>query len=182
MTDCPQGGGEVLAEIRRVVDDGRLSPEAVGLLSTTLQAVLIGDAPPWRHNVATVDFTVDGDVPSKSNCYVPTIIRKRGRKAHASMAKKPELTTYEKKFALQCPAKFKDMKIGYFGAVLFVTYSTERPDLDNASKIIFDCLQKCGVIENDRKLRHYHPYRRHDPSRPQIRILLIPYQENLFAT
>lgn len=84
-------------------------------------------------------------VPSKSNSY--RIITKNG---HGSLAKSDALRTYEKSFYLQCNFyRNKNIK-GLFELKIDVYNSSQRPDLDNAFKIVLDCLQSCKAITNDR--------------------------------
>jgi len=89
--------------------------------------------------------TIYGQVPSKSNCY--KIITLSG---HGSLAKTPALKLYEKSFYLQCD-KYRNLGIeGLFELVLNVFNESQRPDLDNAFKIVLDGLQGCGAVANDR--------------------------------
>ena len=87
---------------------------------------------------------IHGQVPSKSNSY--KIITIAG---HASLGKGKALREYEQAFFLQCRNRGA-MMTGRFGMRLDVFYSSDRPDLDNALKVVLDCLQACKVIKNDR--------------------------------
>src|SRR3990172_11668898 len=49
-------------------------------------------------------------------------------------------------------------------------YRTERPDLD--ASLVFDCLQKAGVIRNDRQIRAQHIYHGIDKDNPRAEIRL----------
>jgi|SRR3989338_9120014 len=49
-------------------------------------------------------------------------------------------------------------------------YRSERPDLD--ASLVFDCLQKAGVIKNDRQIREIHVYHGIDKENPRAEILL----------
>jgi Holliday junction resolvase RusA-like endonuclease len=94
--------------------------------------------------------TIYGQVPSKSNCY--KIISKRGQdgKTHGSIAKADALVLYEKSFYLQCN-HYRNKNInGLFELEISVFNESQRPDLDNAFKVVLDCLQTCGAIKNDR--------------------------------
>lgn len=89
--------------------------------------------------------TILGQVPSKSNSY--KIIKKAG---HGSLAKTDALSNYEKNFYLQCN-HYRNKNIGgLFELHLNVFNSSQRPDLDNAFKVVLDCLQSCKSITNDR--------------------------------
>ena len=82
-----------------------------------------------------------GLVPSKSNGY--RISRNRLYKTKALM-------DFEEAFALQC-RKYKGKMITWFEFELNVYYPNNRSDLDGSFKVILDCLQKVGAIENDNK-------------------------------
>lgn len=85
---------------------------------------------------------IQGVCPSKSNCY---------RIGHKGLFKTPALTKYENAFYLQCN-HYRNKKIaGLFELYLDVHYPANRADLDNALKIVLDCLQKVGAIVNDNK-------------------------------
>lgn len=89
--------------------------------------------------------TIQGQTPSKSNCY--KIITIGG---HASLAKTKPLKDYEKSFYLQCNLYRNKGVKGLFTLKVNVFNSSQRPDLDNSFKIILDCLQSCNAITNDR--------------------------------
>jgi len=89
--------------------------------------------------------TILGQTPSKSNCYRTITLA-----GHGSLAKTTALKDYEKSFYLQCNEyRNKNIK-GLFELNLNVFNSSQRPDLDNAFKVILDCLQSSKAIENDR--------------------------------
>lgn len=89
-------------------------------------------------------ITILGQVPSKSNGY---------RIANNRLYKSKELKDYEHyfyikmlKYRIQIIEPIKEK----FSIEIFVYFQSNRSDLDNAAKIILDCLQSCRVIENDR--------------------------------
>ena len=85
---------------------------------------------------------IRGTCPSKSNCY---------RIGDRLLYKTKALTTYENNFYIQC-RQYRNVDIrGYFELHVRVFYPNQRADLDNAMKIILDCLQKAGAIKNDNK-------------------------------
>ncbi|HDY67902.1 hypothetical protein LCGC14_3142890 [marine sediment metagenome] len=49
-------------------------------------------------------------------------------------------------------------------------YKTQRPDLDES--LVMDCLEKAGVIENDRLIREKHIYHFIDKENPRVDIEL----------
>ena len=111
-------------------------------------------------------MTILGKTPSKSNSY--KIITIGG---HASLSKTSALREYEKKFYLQCPCRNVNIK-GYFALEVKVFYENNRPDLDNAMKILLDCLQSCKVIENDRYCTEIHAYKFVDKTNPRVEITI----------
>ncbi len=125
--------------------------------------------------------TILGKVPSKSNCYrVVTIPGKRDpvtfkQKSHGSLAKTTELKRYESNFFLQIPPKLRRWKLDEeFAFHVDVYYEDRRPDLDNAMKVILDCLQKGDVIQNDRLCVEIHAYRHVDKKNPRIEFKIVP--------
>lgn len=109
-----------------------------------------------------------GQVPSKSNCY--KIITING---HGSLAKTPALKSYEKSFALQC-SKYRGRMIkGLFELNIQVYNSSQRPDLDNAFKVVLDCLQACKAIQNDRNCIKIVAEKFVDKKEPRIEFEII---------
>lgn len=111
-------------------------------------------------------MTIQGHVPSKSNCYKIVTIA-----GHASLAKQNPLKEYEKLFYLQCPCRGA-MIGGYFSIEIKVFHENNRPDLDNAMKILLDCLQTCKVIKNDRQCTEIHAYKFVDKTNPRVEITI----------
>lgn len=95
--------------------------------------------------MSSLDWVViKGNVPSKSNCY--RIITLNG---HGSLAKTKALKQYEESFFWQC-GTVRNKEINEpFEFHVNVYYPSKRSDLDNAMKIILDCLQKVKAIKND---------------------------------
>ena len=88
---------------------------------------------------------IPGQPPSKANTY--KVITFNG---HSSLGKTAALKEYEKKFYLMCGA-YRNRKIaGFFELYVDVYFQSNLPDLDNALKVILDCLQGCNAIKNDR--------------------------------
>lgn len=105
---------------------------------------------------------IQGQIPSKSNCY--KIITLNG---HGSLAKQSVLKEYEKSFYLQCSLRNANIS-SYFKLNADVYYSSMRPDLDNAFKILLDCLQLCKVIKNDRQCVEIHARKLLDKANPRV--------------
>ena len=109
-------------------------------------------------------FTIYGQVPSKSNGY--KIITISG---HSSLAKTKALKDYERKFYLQCPLRGEEIAEP-FAIDMDVYYNSNRPDLDNAFKIVLDCLQLCKAIKNDRYCFEIHARKLVDKVNPRIEL------------
>ena len=112
--------------------------------------------------------TIYGQTPSKSNCYHIVTIS-----GHGSLAKTTHLKEYEKSFYLQCNFyRNKEIK-GLFELKIDVYNSSQRPDLDNAFKIVLDCLQGCKAIKNDRNCVKIVAQKFVDKENPRIEFELI---------
>ena len=109
-------------------------------------------------------FTIYGQVPSKSNGY--KIITISG---HSSLAKTKALKDYERKFYLQCQLRGEEIAEP-FAIDMDVYYNSNRPDLDNAFKIVLDCLQLCKAIKNDRYCYEIHARKLVDKVNPRIEL------------
>jgi len=84
---------------------------------------------------------IKGQVPSKSNGY---------RIGNNRLYKSLPLKEYEVSFEWQI-RKHKGQVIAEpFEIWIDVYFQSNRSDLDNAAKVILDCLQSTGMIENDR--------------------------------
>lgn len=110
--------------------------------------------------------TITGKIPSKSNCY--KIITLNG---HGSLAKQKVLKEYEKSFYLQCGLRNANIK-GLFKLSADVYHENMRPDLDNAFKILLDCLQICKVIQNDRQCVEINARKLVDKNNPRVEFVI----------
>jgi Holliday junction resolvase RusA-like endonuclease len=107
-------------------------------------------------------ITILGQVPSKSNGY---------RIANNRLYKSKELKEYEHYFflaMLQYRHMFIEPIKEKFSIKILVYFQSNRSDLDNAAKIILDCLQNCKVIENDRLCHELHMVKFIDKENPRI--------------
>lgn len=111
--------------------------------------------------------TIEGTVPSKSNCY--RIITIAG---HASLGKTAALKAYERSFYLQAGrlrnAGIKDI----FALSVRVYYPSMRSDLDNSLKVLLDCLQTVGAIRNDNQCVAITAEKFVDKARPRVELAL----------
>lgn len=105
---------------------------------------------------------IHGKIPSKSNSY--RIVTLCG---HGSLAKTPSLKKYEESFYAQCSIRGKNIK-GFFKLDVDIYHENMRPDLDNAFKVLLDCLQSCGVIKNDRQCMEIHARKLVDKKDPRV--------------
>ena len=112
--------------------------------------------------------TIYGNCPSKSNCYREVTIG-----GHASLSKTKALHQYEEQFYIQCD-RYRNADItGYFELHVRVFYPSQRADLDNALKIILDCLQRVKAIRNDNKCVKIVAEKFLDKEKPRIEFQLI---------
>ena len=110
-----------------------------------------------------------GKVPSKSNQYRVVTIN-----GHGSLAKTDALKHYENAFYLQCD-KYRNRDIKeMFEMYLAVYYENNRPDLDNALKVVLDCLQSCKAIRNDRQCVKITAEKFIDKTAPRIEFSIKP--------
>ncbi len=132
-----------------------------------------------------IDLTIYGQPPSKSNSYKITTIKPRGKEPYSSLGKTPKLQKYEKNFYKQLTGRHRLALECPLTARVLVYFESERPDLDNSLKIVFDCLQKGGVIVNDRQIRKIVAERFKDAKNPRVEISLTEYlkpqEQLLFA-
>ena len=106
------------------------------------------------------------DVPSKSNSYWIICIA-----GHYSLGKTKALKEYEQTFYLQCSLRNKNIK-GFFKITLDVYFSSNRKDLDNSLKVVFDCLQGCKAIQNDRQCVEIHARKLIDKNNPRVEFVI----------
>lgn len=111
-------------------------------------------------------FIIHGQPPSKSNAY--RIISIGG---HTSLGKTRATKAYEEAFFMQCPLRAAEIA-QRFKLTADVYFGSDRPDLDNALKVILDCLQACKAIKNDRLCAEIHARKLIDKENPRIEIQL----------
>jgi len=109
------------------------------------------------------EFTITGNCPSKSNCYK---VIKLGSKC--SLGKQKHLKSYENSFKLQMLQYKYELIETEFKFIIDVYYNSRRPDLDNALKVVLDCLQKAGAIKNDNKCIEIVAKKHLDKDNPRI--------------
>jgi Holliday junction resolvase RusA-like endonuclease len=92
---------------------------------------------------------IQGNVPSKSNCYKIIQVRDAHGKVYSSLGKSNSLKSYEKSFYLQAGTYRGSQIDGLFEFEIDVYYPSNRSDLDNSLKVVLDCLQHIKAIKND---------------------------------
>jgi Holliday junction resolvase RusA-like endonuclease len=113
---------------------------------------------------------IKGNVPSKSNCY--KIITLNG---HGSLAKTKTLKSYEESFMWQC-GKYRNANISVpFEFHVDVYYPSKRSDIDNAMKILLDCLQKVKAISNDNLCMKIVAQKFIDKNNPRVEFRIIEF-------
>ena len=115
------------------------------------------------------EYTITGNCPSKSNCYK---VIKLGSKC--SLGKQKHLKSYENSFMVQMLQYKYDLIDTEFKFIIDVYYDSRRPDLDNALKVILDCLQKAGAIKNDNKCIEIVAKKHLDKENPRVKFTILP--------
>lgn len=112
-----------------------------------------------------------GTIPSKANSYkVITIC------GHGSLGKTPALKKYEQSFFMQCSRYRDHMITDYFKLDVDVYFPTMAHDLDNAFKILLDCLQSCKAIKNDNRCVEIHARKFIDKTNPRVEFTITPVE------
>lgn len=122
-------------------------------------------------------MTIQGDVPSKSNCYKIITLRYRDGRTISRLGKTTKLQQYERSFALQCRGKGLHISEP-FSCEIDVFFGNRQKDIDNASKCILDCLTQNDVIKDDVLCRELVLRKHIDRKRPRANITLT-WSENL---
>lgn len=106
--------------------------------------------------------TIYGQPPSKSNRLIIVTV-----KGHGALAKTKAAKEYEQSFFMQCSLRKRNIS-HRFKLSVDVYFKSDQPDLDNAMKVILDCLQSCGAIKNDRLCSEIHARKLIDKINPRI--------------
>lgn len=115
------------------------------------------------------EFMITGNCPSKSNCYK---VIKLGSKC--ALGKQKHLKSYENSFMVQMLQYKYDLIDTEFKFIIDVYYNSRRPDLDNALKVVLDCLQKVGAIKNDNKCIEIVAKKHLDKNNPRVKFCILP--------
>lgn len=109
--------------------------------------------------------TITGELASKSNSRMLVTIR--GRPA---FIKSKKARAYEKSFIEQSHNVGTVPYTGKVRLTAVIYYATQRPDLDDT--LLCDCIERAGIIKNDRQIREKHLYHRIDRKNPRVEYLL----------
>lgn len=108
-----------------------------------------------------------GQPPSKANSYRVITIN-----GHGSLGKTSAMKQYEQKFYLQCGYRNRNIN-GFFELYIDVYFQSNLPDLDNALKVVLDCLQACKAIKNDRNCVKIVANKFIDKNNPRIEFTIV---------
>lgn len=124
----------------------------------------------FKETDSSVSAIIKGKVPSKSNCYQIVSNGKFSR-----LAKKKNLKEYEESFYIQLPPSLRSLNIDtWFEFHVDVFYPSNRSDIDNALKILLDCLQKTKTIKNDNKCIKIIANKAVDKDNPRAEFRIVP--------
>jgi Holliday junction resolvase RusA-like endonuclease len=115
--------------------------------------------------------TILGQLPSLKNS---RRIMKRGRN-NLMVIKSVDAMAYEQTFLMAIPQK---MRVGYDGPVsvkVRVWYQSRRSDL--STELLFDLLQKSGIILNDRQIEHVESFKGLDRDAPRVHFTVRKWEE-----
>lgn len=126
-----------------------------------------------------INLTIYGEPASKANSRRIGRVSTKGWGGLGSgfrIIKSAKALQYEKDFLIQAKdfmIQVKGLKKPLEGDLVLhctIYYRTKRPDLDES--LVMDCLQKAGIIENDRQIKEKHIYHGIDKenSRTEIRL------------
>jgi Holliday junction resolvase RusA-like endonuclease len=114
-----------------------------------------------------IKFTIHGNLASKANSRRMVISPRTGKPL---FIKSMAAIVFCQDFRKQCPMR---VKVGLKTPVkltVTVYYKTRRNDLDVG--IVMDCLEREGVIKNDRQVEEIHAFKRWDKDNPRVEIEL----------
>jgi Holliday junction resolvase RusA-like endonuclease len=117
-----------------------------------------------NQNEERIRQVIHGVCPSKSNCY---------RIGAYGLFKTDALKKYEDAFFIQCNHYRNANITSYFEIHVDVFYPNERSDLDNAMKVILDCLQRTKTIKNDNRCVKIVAQKFKDKEKPRIEFEIV---------
>jgi|SRR6185503_4489259 len=116
---------------------------------------------------ASIAFVILGQMWSMKNARIPL------KGSHRTIMSKPAFK-FASDFFLQVPSRYRNIRLGSrkepLRSVVTVFYPSYRQDLDCG--LLYDLLQDCGVVSNDRWIREKHEYAAVDPKNPRVELTL----------
>lgn len=105
-------------------------------------------------------YTVLGELASKSNSR--QVVKRGGL---TRVIKSEKALQYEQDFMKQVGRPTSPLQ-GDVVLTVWAYYASRRPDLDES--LLMDCIQRRGILENDRQIKEKHVYWGLDPKRPRV--------------
>ncbi len=122
------------------------------------------------HNVCAIcskkqriSFIIYGRLVSMKNSR--RIIFHKGK---PRLIKSKEALQFTRDFKKQVTSKIKLNITCLMRVIVRVYYDNHRPDLD--TELIYDCLEKNGIIENDKLIHEKHSYKNYSKNNPRVEI------------
>lgn len=121
----------------------------------------------------TISFTILGQVYSLKNTRAPiTIVSKKTGKPRTIFVPNNEARKFERAFKKQLPESAKQNLATAVSIEMEIFYPTNMQDLDPA--LVLDCMQRYGVIENDRQVVALYCEKRIDRANPRVVVRVQP--------
>ena len=110
-------------------------------------------------------FTILGHLVSLKNSRNVALNRRTNQ---LFPVKNPKIMQFEQDFLHQCPQYRTPYSVGDVGVAVHAFYPSRRQDLDCA--LIYDLLQKSGIVKNDRQVKVKREYWDLDRKNPRVEI------------
>lgn len=117
-------------------------------------------------------MTIFGQLPSLKNRR--RLIPGKGKRK-PMIIKSRDAMDYEQAFLVAIPQR---MRVGYEGPVsvkVRVWYQSRRSDL--STELLFDLLQKAGIIKNDNQVHHVESFKGLDREHPRLHFTVRKWEE-----
>src|SRR5882672_1327856 len=124
----------------------------------------------WRAKVRGIfECTILGACQSKANS--------RRAVAGGRFIKSQAALEFERDALIQIRHALKNRNPigGDVGIEVTIWYRSKRSDL--SPELVFDCLQKAGVLFNDRQIREYSARKEWDKTRPRAQLTVYPLED-----
>ena len=112
-----------------------------------------------------MNFIISGEPCSKANSRIMIVAKGKRRCIKSTQAQK-----YVDSFLRQAKAMHFYPIVDDAKLICNIYYSSYRKDLDES--LIMDCLQKAGMLKNDRQIKEKHIYHHIDKKYPRAQIEL----------